>query len=177
MATESQSEMRSFMPFAPFFNAFSENPAEAWKDGMRVFYQGVMDAWNTSMNAFGAPLAEMKGRPEDIMQLSGLLWKESCSSLATIEDRMEALKKYAKAQQDGGQQVYRAFADCVSKISSAQQNGGIEKAFRACLEAHGGLLETIQSSVLDQTNALFDCWRSFIPADSRVPKTRKEKAA
>lgn len=177
MNTETGNETRSFIPFGVLFGGLSDNPAKAWEETTRGFYQGVMDSWNHAANPFSLPLSGMKGRPEDILQLFGVVWKESFSNLATIQDQVEALKKYARVQQDGGQAVYQAFADCIRKISSASQNGGLEKALRTCLEAHGGLLETVESSFLDQTKAWFDYWRSFIPPETRRSMTKKEKAS
>lgn|GEM_PF-5566257 len=177
MSTETGSETRSFTPFAPFLGGPGGDTTKAWEEAMTGFYRGLFDTWSASTKQFGASQAEAKGRPEDLMRLSSTLWKESFSGLATIQDRMEAFAKLAKVQQESSQEVYQAFVDCVRRISAAQQDGGLEKAIRVCLESHGGLVDAMESSYLDQTKAFFDLCRAFIPRENRTAKGKKEKAS
>ncbi len=177
MGTETRSEARPFTPFAPFLGGPGAEQAKAWEESLTGFYQGLFDTWATSAKPFGSPQPGSLAGPEDLMKWYGMFWKESFSSMATVQDRMEAFAKFAKIQQQGGQDVYQAFVDCVRRVSAAQQDGGLEKAIQVCMEAHGGLVDTMEHSFLDQARAFFDCCRAFVPRESRTAKTRKEKAS
>jgi hypothetical protein len=177
MSAEARSESRTGNPFAPFLGGPLDEPAKAWEESLSSIYKGLFDTWTNSTKPFVVSSSGVPASAEDLARVSGILWKESCSSLATVQDRMEAFAKFAKVQQEGSQEIFRSFVDCVRRVSAAQQEGGIEKAIRTCLEAHGGFMDTLESSFVDQTKAFFECCRSFIPRENRAVKAKKEKAS
>jgi len=172
MNAEAAGATHYFMPTESFLGG----AAKAWEEVLNGYYRGMMDVWIPSSNPF-VTAPDVKVMPEDFARLSGLIWKSSCDGMATMQDRMEAFNRLAMSQQETSREIYQAFADCVRRVSAAGQNGGLEAAFRACLESHGGILESVESAVQDETKALFELWRAFIPRQNRTPKAAKQKAS